>query len=233
MFNEERSHSQVGCSEVRLGGKMQTSLVGLVLDIEDEQDPSHALKAEFPVQIVQTALHLYISCYFIFLHFREPKYRQPKGTAEGLTGGLGGGHFSLSSTFLHNLGSTRRTSMTNLCHHYSSRVQSEPAQTHILNGNAIPAGYQGCISWAAFLVPPHTPTLPSCAGAPPGQGPGSPGTHPRPEIRRQKRKNPYPWTKEERNAKAALIASDMMRHCFLPSLSARPPSNTAPTIIPK
>lgn len=33
---------------------MQTSLVGLVLDIKDEQDPPHALKAEFPVQFVQT-----------------------------------------------------------------------------------------------------------------------------------------------------------------------------------
>lgn len=100
-------------------------------------------------------------------HFREPKYRQPMGTDEGLTGGLGGGHFSVPPTFLHNLGSTRRTSMTDLSHHYSSKGQG---WANVLNGNAIPAGYQGCISWAAFLVPPHTPTVPSCAGAAPGQG---------------------------------------------------------------
>lgn len=58
-------------------------------------------------------------------------------------------------------------------------------------------------------------------------------TYPTPEMSRQRRKAPYPWTKEEREAKEALMARDMLRILFLPSLSARPPRTTAPAIIPR
>lgn len=54
-----------------------------------------------------------------------------------------------------------------------------------------------------------------------------------PERSRQKRKAPYPCTKEEREAKEALRARDMLRTLFLPSLSARPPRTKAPAIIPR
>lgn len=58
-------------------------------------------------------------------------------------------------------------------------------------------------------------------------------TYPMPERSRQKRKAPYPCTKEEREAKEALRARDMLRTLFLPSLSARPPRTKAPAIIPR
>lgn len=58
-------------------------------------------------------------------------------------------------------------------------------------------------------------------------------TYPMPERSRQKRKVPYPCTKEEREAKEALRARDMLRTRFLPSLSARPPRTKAPAIIPR
>lgn len=54
-----------------------------------------------------------------------------------------------------------------------------------------------------------------------------------PEMSLQKRKAPYPCTKEEREAKEALMAKDMLRTFFLPSLSARPPRMKAPAIIPR
>lgn len=164
-------------------------------------------------------------------HFREAKYWQPVGTFEDLSGGLGDGHFSISPTFLHHLGSTRWTSMTKLSHHYSSKGQERGNTATHPKWQCHPGWAPGMHLLSTFPCPtPHSHTAQLCWGCP---SPDSPGTHPRPEIRRQKRKNPYPWTKEERNAKAALIASDMMRHCFLPSLSARPPSKTAPTIIPR
>ena len=46
-------------------------------------------------------------------------------------------------------------------------------------------------------------------------------------------KAPYPCTKEEREAKEALMAREMLRTRFLPSLSARPPRTKAPPIIPR
>ena len=58
-------------------------------------------------------------------------------------------------------------------------------------------------------------------------------TYPMPEMSLQKRKAPYPCTKEEREAKEALMARDMLRTRFLPSLSARPPRTKAPPIIPR
>ena len=54
-----------------------------------------------------------------------------------------------------------------------------------------------------------------------------------PEMSLQKRKAPYPCTKEEREAKEALMAREMLRTRFLPSLSARPPRTKAPPIIPR
>lgn len=59
------------------------------------------------------------------------------------------------------------------------------------------------------------------------------GAYPMPEMSLQKRKAPYPCTKEEREAKEALMAKDMLRTLFLPSLSARPPRMKAPAIIPR
>lgn len=62
---------------------------------------------------------------------------------------------------------------------------------------------------------------------------GRASTYPMPEMSLQKRKAPYPCTKEESEAKEALMASDMLRTFFLPSLSARPPKMKAPAIIPR
>ena len=66
------------------------------------------------------------------------------------------------------------------------------------------------------------------------EGPAEPLiTYPMPEMSLQKRKAPYPCTKEEREAKEALMAREMLRTRFLPSLSARPPRTKAPPIIPR
>lgn len=58
-------------------------------------------------------------------------------------------------------------------------------------------------------------------------------THPKPATRRQTRKKPYPWTKDDRKAKKPFVDMQMRRHCLRPTLSDIPPQKNAPTIIPK
>lgn len=99
-------------------------------------------------------------------HFRVPKYRQLMGTAESLIGGLGGGHFSLSSTFLHNLGSTRRTSMTNLCHHYSSKGPEWASTNTHPKWQCHPCWVPGMHLLSSLPCPrPHTHTAQLCWGS--------------------------------------------------------------------
>ena len=57
--------------------------------------------------------------------------------------------------------------------------------------------------------------------------------YPKPERSLKKRKKPYPWAKEERNANTQLIAKATMRQRLRPTLSARPPHTNAPTIMPR
>lgn len=58
-------------------------------------------------------------------------------------------------------------------------------------------------------------------------------SYPTPEVRRQNRKETYPWTKDEKKAKTLLMESAMRSVCRRPMRSASPPHTKAPTIIPR
>lgn len=58
-------------------------------------------------------------------------------------------------------------------------------------------------------------------------------TYPKPATIRQRRKSPYPWTKDDRKAKKPFVDMQMRRQCLRPTLSDIPPQKKAPTIIPR